>query len=40
MPKYQPLLFCLFLSMDLVAVVGIVLIMLAIGSTSNVYTPV
>ena len=39
MPKHQPLLFCLFLSMDLVAAVGNVLIILAIGSTSYFHTP-
>ena len=39
MPKYQPLPFCLFLSMDLVAAVGNVLIILAIGSTSYFHTP-
>nr|XP_012424054.1 PREDICTED: LOW QUALITY PROTEIN: olfactory receptor 1D2-like [Odobenus rosmarus divergens] len=38
-PEYQPLLFSLFLSMYLVAVVGNLLIILAIGSTSNLHTP-
>ncbi|XP_049500486.1 olfactory receptor 1D2-like [Panthera uncia] len=38
-PENQPLLFSLFLSMYLVAVVGNLLIILAIGSTSHLHTP-
>nr|XP_060466124.1 olfactory receptor 1D2-like [Panthera onca] len=38
-PENQPLLFSLFLSMYLVAVVGNLLIILAIGSASHLHTP-
>ncbi|KAF7479906.1 Hypothetical predicted protein [Marmota monax] len=38
-PGHQPLLFSLFLSMYLVAVVGNLLIILAIGSTPTLHTP-
>lgn len=38
-PEHRPLLFSLFLSMYLVAVVGDLLIVLAISSTRNLHTP-
>ncbi|XP_057573365.1 olfactory receptor 1N2-like [Hippopotamus amphibius kiboko] len=39
-PEHQPLLFCLFLCTYLVAVVGNLLIVLAISSISSLHTPV
>ncbi|XP_072814312.1 olfactory receptor 1D2-like [Vicugna pacos] len=38
-PEHQPFLFCLFLTMYLVAIVGNLLIVLAISATSTLHTP-